>query len=138
MQTVTLNTYLQQCQRFLREAGQELINPGDLISYCNRARREVAMRAQAIRVLTPISGSIIRINITNGGTGYTDTPTITVSAPDFPSGTLPKPNGDQATATAIVNNGVIQSIDIVYGGYGYYQPTVTMKLALKPNETQEK
>ncbi len=123
---MALNEYLQQTQRFLREANQELINPGDLISYVNRARREIAMRAQAIRLLTPISGSVIRIDLTSGGTGYTNTPTITISAPDFPSGTTPSPMGAQATATAIVNGGVIQAIDVTFGGYGYFQPTVAI------------
>ncbi len=123
---MALNEYLKQTQRFLREANQELINPGDLISYINRSRREIAMRAQAIRILTPISGSIVRIDLTDGGTGYTDTPTITISAPDFPSGSTPSPQGAQATALAIVNNGVIQSIDVEFGGYGYWQPTVTI------------
>lgn len=123
---MALNEYIKQTQRFLREANQDLINPGDLISYINRARREISMRAQAIRILTPISGSIISCTVTNGGTGYTDTPTITITAPDFPSGALPSPSGAQATARAIVNNGVIQSIDITYGGYGYWQPAITI------------
>lgn len=121
-----LFSYLQQVQRFLREANQDLINPADLISYVNRARREISMRAQAIRILTPISGSIISATVTAGGSGYSSMPTVTISAPDFPAGMLPKPQGDQATATAIVQNGVITGIAITYGGYGYFQPTVTI------------
>lgn len=124
---MALNNYLKDVQTFLREQNQELLNPGDIISYINRARREVAMRAQAIRILTPISGSIISATVTDGGSGYSNNPTVTVSAPDFPSGVLPHPEGDQATATAIVQGGVIQSIDITYGGYGYYQPEITIE-----------
>lgn len=45
-----LNEYLKQTQRFLRDATQQFLNPQDLISYVNRARREVAMRAQCIRM----------------------------------------------------------------------------------------
>lgn len=123
---MALKDYLQATQRFLREANQELINPGDLVAYVNRARREIAMRAQAIRILTPISGSVVNCNLVSGGTGYTNNPTITISAPDFPSGTTPSPQGAQATALAIVNNGVIEAIDIQFGGYGYWQPTVTI------------
>ncbi len=123
---MALNEYLKQTQRFLREANQELINPGDLVSYVNRARREIAMRAQAIRILTPISGSVVEVNLTNGGSGYSNNPTITISAPDFPSGTAPSPQGAQATALAIVNGGVIQAIDVVFGGSGYFQPQVTI------------
>lgn len=124
----TLNDYLQQTQRFLRDARQELLNPEDLISYVNRGRREVAMRAQCIRRLTPISGSVMRITVdnTDSNNAYSDTPTVTISTPDFPSGQGAFPNGSQATAAAIVNNGVIQSIDVSYGGFGYWQPTVTI------------
>ncbi len=123
---MALNAYLKDVQRFLRESNQELINPGDLVAYINRARREIAMRAQAIRILTPISGSVVSCDLVSGGSGYSNTPTITISAPDFPSGMLPSPQGSQATALAIVNNGVIQAIDITFGGYGYYQPIVTI------------
>jgi hypothetical protein len=122
---MALNGYLKQAQRFLREANQELINPGDLIDYANRARREVAMRAQAIRILTPISGQVVSCQVTNAGSGYTN-PTVTISAPDFPSGSGPFPNGLQATALATLLAGKITGIDIQVGGYGYYQPSVTI------------
>lgn len=121
------SNYLENTQRFLREQRQEMFNVDDLIAYINRARREIAMRSQAIRVLTPISGSITNWTLTEGGSGYTDSPTLTVSDPDFPSGLLPEPTGAQATAAAIVNNGVIQSINSTYGGYGYFQPTLTIE-----------
>lgn len=123
---MALNEYLQQTQRFLREARQELINPQDLVEYINRARREVAMRAQCIRRLTPISGQITGWSVTDAGTGYSQTPTLTITAPDFPSGQGPYPNGDQATATAQVQNGTISAIDSDYGGYGYFQPEMTI------------
>ena len=125
----TLNDYLQQTQRFLRDANQQLLNPEDLVSYINRARREVAMRAQCIRRLTPISGSIITIEVdnTDSNNAYSDSPTITISAPDFPSGQGAYPEGDQATAAAVVNNGTIEEITVEYGGHGYFQPTVTIE-----------
>lgn len=123
---MALTAYLDQTQRFLREAKQELINPQDIIEYINRARREVAMRAQCIRRLTPISGQIIGWSVTDAGTGYSATPTLTVTAPDFPSGQGPFPNGDQATASAQVQNGTISAIDSDYGGYGYFQPELTI------------
>lgn len=124
----TLNDYLQQTQRFLRDAKQEMLNPEDLISYVNRARREVAMRAQCIRRLTPISGSIVTIEVDNTDSDglYSNTPTITITTPDFPAGSGAYPEGLQATALATVNNGTIQSIDVTLGGYGYFQPTVTI------------
>lgn len=122
----SLNTYLQQTQRFLRDQKQDLLDPADLIEYVNRSRREVAMRAQCIRRLTPISGAIISATVTAPGAGYTNSPTVTLSAPDFPSGQGPFPNGDQATAAAIVQSGTIAAIDITYGGAGYFQPIATI------------
>lgn len=122
----TLNTYWQATQRFLRDQRQDLLNPGDILSYINQARREVAMRAQCIRRLTPISGAIISVTVTAGGSGYSATPTITITTPDFPSGDGPFPGGDQATASAIVMGGVITAIDITYGGAGYFQPVITI------------
>lgn len=122
---MALNDYLRQAQRFLREANQELINPGDLIDYANRARREIAMRSQAIRILTPISGQVVSASVINGGHGYTN-PTVTISAPDFPSGSGPFPNGLQATALVTRIGSTISGVDIQLGGYGYYQPSATI------------
>ena len=51
---------------------------------------------------------------------------MTVTAPDFPSGVLPYPNGLQATANATVIAGQIVQIDPIVGGQGYFQPTVTI------------
>jgi hypothetical protein len=122
---MALNDYLKTAQRFLREANQDLLNPADLVTYCNRARREVAMRSQAIRILTPISGQVISATVTNGGSGYTN-PTVTISAPDFPSGSGPFPNGLQATALAQHIGSTVSAVVIQTGGYGYFQPTATI------------
>lgn len=124
-----LSEYTKQVQRLLREQNQSFLNPEDLISYINNARREVALRTQCIRVLTPSSGVITGYSITAAGAGYSvvTPPTVAVTAPDFPSGQLPYPNGLQATANATVDaGGAIVSIDPVVGGYGYFQPTVTI------------
>lgn len=121
-----LNTYLKDTQRFLREQKQEFVNPDDLIAYINRARREIAMRSQCVRVLTPSSGAITAWSVSNGGSGYSNSPTVTVSPPDFPSGAGANPAGAQATAAAIVQNGVITAIDSTYGGSGYFKPTLTI------------
>lgn len=121
-----LFTYLQDTQRFLREQRQEFSNPADLTAYINRARREIAMRSQCIRVITPISGAITGWSVTNGGAGYSNTPTLTITPPDFPSGALPYPAGNQATAQAIVQGGAITAIYSNYGGAGYFQPQMTI------------
>lgn len=120
-----LNSYLQTLQGFIRDRAQRNINPTDLISYINRARREIALRSQSVRVLTPVSGGIQNIQVTAGGTGYTN-PTVVISAPDSPSGAPPFPAGAQAIATATQVGGVIRNISVDFGGDGYFQPTVTI------------
>jgi len=54
------------------------------------------------------SSSVYKINITNGGTGYTSAPTITITG-----------DGTGATATATVTAGVITDITITNNGSGY-------------------
>lgn len=123
---MSLFDYLQPVQRLLREQNQVFENPEDLIAYVNNARREIALRTQCVRVLTSSAGAIASYSITAAGSGYTNAPTFTVSAPDFPSGMLPYPNGDQATASGIVQGGAIVQVDSSYGGAGYFQPTLTI------------
>lgn len=117
--------YMKDLQRFINDQNQDLVNPGDLIEWINRARREVAMRSQSIRVLPPIAGSVTTIAVTNPGSGYTN-PTVTVSGPDFTTGTAVNPLGAQATAVATEVGGQIVNIDVTYGGAGYFQPTVAI------------
>jgi hypothetical protein len=122
----SLNEYLQQVQRFTRDGGQEWLDPENLINYINRARREVAARTQCVRVLTTISGSIQSWTVTAQGSGYSSSPTLTVTPPDFPSGAAVLPNGAQATATCTVQAGKIVAVQSSYGGAGYFQPQLTI------------
>jgi uncharacterized protein YuzE len=63
------------------------------------------------------TGQLDKINITNGGTGYTSAPKITITGG----------GGSGATATASVTNGVITAINIVNPGSGYTSdPLVTI------------
>jgi hypothetical protein len=121
----SLFTYLKQCRRFLSDGNMELLDDGDLTEYINQARRETAMRAQCIRILPAISNPIVSGQVLSGGSDYTD-PTVMISPPDFPSGFLPLPQGAQAIATVTVVGGVIKSINISYGGAGYFQPQITV------------
>jgi hypothetical protein len=121
----TLFTYQAEVQKWLRETKQDLINPQNLVNYINRARREVAMRTQSIRVLTTSSAPIITASVTAGGSGYTS-PTIAITPPDFPSGTGANPNGAQAMASALLVGGAINAVDITYGGDGYFAPLATI------------
>lgn len=118
-----LSEYRNVVQGWLRERNQQSINARDIDHYINRARREVAMRSQCIRVLSPVSGPISSIQVGNGGSNYTD-PTLTITSPDFPSGQLPYPAGLQATATAIVTAGRITGATITQSGSGYFQPVI--------------
>ena len=121
----TLFSHMKLTQQLIRDTDQSIINPESLREYVNRARREVVMRSECLRALPPISGSVETVTMTANGTGYT-APVVTISAPDSPSGRDTYPNGAQATAVAVTENGVIQSIVITYGGAGYFQPIVTI------------
>lgn len=123
--------YLKQTQRFLREQRQQFENPDDLLVYINRARREVAGRTQCIRRLTPISGQVVQAVVTAGGSGYVN-PVATITTPDWASGTLPSPNGRQATAGVEMNGGIVTGVNILDGGDGYFQPEVTITDASGP------
>ncbi len=120
-----LYEYLQQTQRFIRDQQERLVNIEDLKHYTNRARKEVAMRTQSIRILSPISGSITGFQILNPGSGYTN-PQVVITPPDAPSGMLPNPGGLQATATATQSGGQINSLTVTQQGAGYFQPFVTI------------
>ncbi len=120
-----LNEYRRQTQRFIRDAKQQYVDIGDIDSYINRARREVAMRSQSIRVLTPVSGSVTNVQVTAPGSGYT-APVGTVSTPDFPNGALPNPAGRQAIVNVSQIGGQISNVSVMDGGDGYFEPTVTI------------
>lgn len=123
---MSLFDYLQDVQRLLRDTKSEMVNPDSLIAYVNKARREVALRTQCVRVLTPFSGTIISASVVAGGAGYTN-PTVSVSPPDFPGGAAPYPNGAQATALATLGDGgAIAGVQIQFGGSGYWAPTATI------------
>jgi hypothetical protein len=120
-----LFTYAKDVQRFLRDGRQMDVNLSDIYNHINAARRELAMRTQCIRRLTPIAAGCVGVSVTAGGSGYTS-PTVTISSPDFPSGLPPYPNGLQATANALMLGGTITGIDITQGGDGYQNPTITI------------
>ena len=65
---------------------------------------------------SPINkGTLDKITITNGGTGYSSSPTVTVTG-----------DGIGGTAVAIVSGGVIKGIKITNGGYGYNNAGLTI------------
>ena len=62
-----------------------------------------------------VDGAIYNMKITNGGTGYTSAPTVTISG-----------DGSSAAATATVSGGAITGITMTNVGTGYHHATVTI------------
>jgi hypothetical protein len=60
------------------------------------------------------------LNIVDGGSGYTDAPTITIDPPDLPWGVV-------AQASPIIENGSLVGVDMISNGRGYTSiPNVTV------------
>ena len=67
-----------------------------------------------------MSGSVTSINVTNGGSGYTTQPIVSIVGGGAASGT-------QAFATAQITEGSVTGITIVNGGSGYTSvPSITI------------
>ena len=61
------------------------------------------------------------ITVTNGGSGYTSPPVVTVDAPTGPGIAIP------ARATATVENGTVTTVTVIIGGSQYTTvPNVTL------------
>lgn len=120
-----LYDYLKATEGLLRDRRQLMLNTDDLVTYINRARRDLALRTQSIRRMPPVSGAIMTIAVTAAGSGYTN-PQVTITPPDFPNGQVLFPGGAQATATAQQIGGQISNVAVIFGGSGYFQPTVTI------------
>jgi hypothetical protein len=57
---------------------------------------------------TIVSGFVVGATVTNGGSGYTSAPSVTITG-----------NGSNATATATVSSGAVTAINITNAGSGY-------------------
>jgi hypothetical protein len=77
------------------------------------------------------NGGVTGVDITDAGSGYTDTapPTVTFSPPN-------RPGGIQATGNAIVQDGQVTGVDITNKGSGYdFLPTVTFSAPPTPTSS---
>lgn len=119
-----LSDYLQQTQRLLSDPIAAVFNTADLVSYINKAREQIAVEGQCVRVMPPISGAIQAITVLSGGLGYTSTPTVIISPPDSPSGAPPYPNGVQASAIAVMSGTSVGSVIVMASGAGYFRPSI--------------
>ncbi|GMH96304.1 hypothetical protein TrVE_jg3717 [Triparma verrucosa] len=70
------------------------------------------------------SGRILRIDVSSPGSGYASKPSIYVSAPK---------NGTKATAQAYVKDGGLQRVEVVFGGEGYGEEEVKVRVSLPEN-----
>jgi len=67
---------------------------------------------QAASATVSVKGSVIAINVTNGGSGYTTEPIISITGGGAS-------NDNQATATAQITSGIVTGITVTNGGSGY-------------------
>lgn len=124
-----LATYLTDVQNLLGVGGTSTANlytTAQLTNYINKARMQIAAEGQCVRVLTPISNGILSITVNSGGAGYTNPPTVQITAPDSPSGSGVNFSGVQATAVAGISGSNVVSVTVLSGGAGYFQPVVTL------------
>ena len=79
-------------------------------------------------------GTVTSIVISDGGVGYTTTPTISISQP-IGFGTTATQN--TALATATISGGVVTGIAVTYGGSGYISTSVPQVLIESPTFVYE-
>jgi hypothetical protein len=124
-----LSTYISQVQELVHDTAGIDYTTAELTGYINNARNRVALDFHNVRYLFqnaslignqeqyPIAGAVYGLTINNGGINYT-TATITIAPPT---------SGVQATAQAVLTNGVITQINMTNWGSGYTaNPTVTI------------
>jgi len=117
-----LSDYTLQVQQLVHDTAAIDYSQSDMTGFINNARNRVAMDFHNVRYLFqnaslianqeqyPLFGGVVGLTINNGGLNYT-APTITIAAPGG--------SGVQATAQAVVNNGIITQINMTNWGTGY-------------------
>ena len=110
----------QPCDVYIDSNRQKVFVAGNSPGNANRIH-QYEVTSVATGIATVSNSSVTNIAITNPGLGYTQAPTITISAP-YPQVT--------ATGIASVTAGIITSIVITNTGFGYtVAPTVTIEAA---------
>lgn len=110
----------QPCDVYIDSNRQKVFVAGNSPTNANRIHQyEVTSVATGIATIS--NSSVSNIIITNPGFGYTQEPTITISAP-YPQ--------VRATGIASITAGIITSLTITNSGFGYTQaPSVTIEPA---------
>lgn len=124
----TLQDYITQVQYLVHDSSGANFTQTQLINFINQARVRVALDTHCVRkFITGLNtiaqqetyiynGTIGGINLVAGGTNYTS-PTVTITGG----------GGTGATATAVLNSGVIIDLNVTSFGSGYTSiPTVTI------------
>lgn len=104
--------------------GSTISVPAGVVLREHISGRRIGPRATDGRILWPYRvrrmQSVLRIEVTNGGSGYTTPPAVSISSPSA--------NGHQARARAVVREGRVARIEIDEPGWGYRsQPTVSVE-----------
>jgi hypothetical protein len=76
---------------------------------------EIGIGTNGVKIKLSAGGPVKSIELETGGSTYTSTPTVVLSAPDAAGGV-------QATATCTLTGGVVSGITITNPGSGYYNP----------------
>lgn len=117
---MALNAYIADTQGLLHDTGASFYPVSLITGWVNDARQYVAQDAECIRIKPPNSGGVASFTIVSGGTSFSGTITVTLSAPQLVGGV-------QATATATQAGGVINAVTLGTAGSGYViPPTVTI------------
>jgi FtsP/CotA-like multicopper oxidase with cupredoxin domain len=107
-------------------ASLSIANPGngynDPVDVAISAPPAGGTQATATATINPISGAITAVTLTNAGTGYTATPTITVT--DGVGGFLPSAGGVPADVTANMVTDGVGAVTINTQGSGYLLPGI--------------
>jgi hypothetical protein len=110
---MALTNYQQQVARLLHDPNNQAYPLADITTYINTAREEVAEEGECLQVLIA-GGTITNLAITAGGAGYVS-PTVTITG-----------SGAQAFATATQSGGVINTVTLISGGWGYIPAASTV------------
>lgn len=134
-----LSDYILQVQELLHDLSSVDWTQAEFTNAVNGARKRVSLDTHCVRTLFstyvapnqyggstitqqetyPLTGGVMGILLTTGGTGFTGTPTVAIAVP--PAG------GTQATATAVVTSGAVTQIVMTNWGLGYTStPAVTI------------
>jgi hypothetical protein len=113
---------------------------GDNIPLRNKTQNSVVIISQdnkvgaAATAVVSIAGTVTSIVISDGGVGYTTTPTVSISQP-IGFGTTAAQN--TALTSVTVSGGVVTGIAVTLGGGGYISTTPPQVLIQSPSMTKE-